>query len=559
VTSLAIGPRRASARVAEEDWRPIGIQELEAAADAALRDHGCTAVTAGPGAGKTEFLAQRAAFLLQTGRSPWPSRILSISYKRDSAAVLRRRVAERVPEHADRFVSVTFDAFTKGLLDRFRAALPTVWRLHQDYEITFWTEREVRDFLTALAAHTIDPAVRAELYRVQPAVLRNLLRRARLPAAPGDKPRTAEDLAARSWWDEHYRSPSPQRVDFGMLNRLVILLLEQRPQILHALRSTYPFVFVDEFQDTTPAQLELLSVAFPAPAVVTAVGDFKQRIMGFAGAHQSAIGAFISDFDATPYELTWNFRSTPALVDLQHIIAQALDPAVSKGVSKVTAEDGHVPACLWTYDDIHTQAQHLAGWIAADIAASERQPSDFVFVARQKVADLEAVLAPALVTYGIRLRNDDVRHGELTLQDPVELVQRRGRCPVLEEPEHQGARDRCGRHREREERQDDGEQAWSPAAGHVLVSPCLLVNRTRARERDHEPIALFRRCASNHDFEGRVSASRGEGPSPCPAEVPRLRDSRPATPSATMDTAATYRNALRPRRSELRGAHAERR
>ena len=104
--------------------QPTGIDELEPAAWDALRDDGCTAVVAGPGAGKTEFLAQRAAFLLQTGLCPAPRRILAISFKRDSAANLARRVAARVPEHAGRFVSLTFDAFTKGLVDRFRSALP---------------------------------------------------------------------------------------------------------------------------------------------------------------------------------------------------------------------------------------------------------------------------------------------------------------------------------------------------------------------------------------------------------------------------------------------------
>ena len=80
------------------DWVPTGIDELEPTAWDALRDEGCTAVIAGPGAGKTEFLAQRAAFLLQTGLCRAPRRILAISYKRDSAANLGRRVADRVPE-----------------------------------------------------------------------------------------------------------------------------------------------------------------------------------------------------------------------------------------------------------------------------------------------------------------------------------------------------------------------------------------------------------------------------------------------------------------------------
>ncbi len=106
-------------------WTPHGIDNLEPAAWEALRYNGNACVLAGPGAGKTEFLAQRASFLLETEVCPVPRRILSISFKRDSAANLERRVASRTPDHADRFVSMTFDAFTKSILDRFRDLLPS--------------------------------------------------------------------------------------------------------------------------------------------------------------------------------------------------------------------------------------------------------------------------------------------------------------------------------------------------------------------------------------------------------------------------------------------------
>jgi DNA helicase-2/ATP-dependent DNA helicase PcrA len=99
------------------------------------------------GAGKTEFLAQRAAYLLETGICPWPQRILAISFKRDAAANLGRRVTARVPDHADRFVSMTFDAFTKGLVDRFASALPEGWRMKNGYEIDFPSERYIEGFL----------------------------------------------------------------------------------------------------------------------------------------------------------------------------------------------------------------------------------------------------------------------------------------------------------------------------------------------------------------------------------------------------------------------------
>ena len=60
------------ALIRSEDWRPHGIEDLEPAAWRALRHEGSACVVAGPGAGKTEFLAQRAAYLLETGICPPP-------------------------------------------------------------------------------------------------------------------------------------------------------------------------------------------------------------------------------------------------------------------------------------------------------------------------------------------------------------------------------------------------------------------------------------------------------------------------------------------------------
>jgi len=109
-------------RVLPEEWRPQGVDELEQRAwDALLESGRSVCVTAGAGAGKTEFLAQKATYLLQTGLCPQPKRILAISFKRDAAQNLDARVRKRCPpEQARRFHSMTFDAFTKHLLDHFR-------------------------------------------------------------------------------------------------------------------------------------------------------------------------------------------------------------------------------------------------------------------------------------------------------------------------------------------------------------------------------------------------------------------------------------------------------
>ena len=102
---LAPGAAAESAGAAAS-WEPTGIAQLEPAAWDALRDEGCTAVVAGPGAGKTEFLAQRAAFLLQTGTvprpAPHPCHLLQARLRRQprppgSGPCPRARRAVRVP------------------------------------------------------------------------------------------------------------------------------------------------------------------------------------------------------------------------------------------------------------------------------------------------------------------------------------------------------------------------------------------------------------------------------------------------------------------------------
>lgn len=410
---------RPTALIAADDWQPIGVDDLEQNAWNALLNEGNTAVVAGPGAGKTEFLAQRAAYLLQTGACPWPQRILAISFKRDAAANLGRRVAVRVPDQADRFVSMTFDAFTKGMVDRFAAALPEDWRLTDGYDIEFATERQTEAFLA-----NIGPAAPAS---IRPEVMR--LRASRfipdtvggwdLPLeVPVGDPADATAYAALQWWRARYLGPGRAAMDFIMLNRLAELLVRHLPSLRRALRLTYPFVFVDEFQDTTSAQFSFLVSVFANGPTVTAVGDTKQRIMGFAGALPKALERFTDAFDATSYPLTWNFRSTPALVDLQHVIATNLDEDTTPVISKAMVDkDAGVPAQVWRFSSLAQEAAFVADWIAQDIATSRRIPADFALLARQRIAAFEPRLRRALAHHNIRVRNDDAEVGKMRLQD----------------------------------------------------------------------------------------------------------------------------------------------
>jgi len=404
-------------RIAQNDWRPVGIDELEPEAWSAVRHPGSSFVVAGPGAGKTEFLAQRADYLFATSTCSKPQSVLAISFKRDAARNLANRVKARTPNAANRFDSMTFDAFTKGIVDRFRSALPPAWRMNGDYQVWFPNRNDAPLHLDDLvAAHPDEAQDIAALPRFN--FVREVVGTYPLPLTLPDVFEGAEELASLAWWDRHFRRTEPHRVDFVMLNRLAELIVRANPTIHRALLLTYPYVFIDEFQDTTYAQYSFLRSVFGTDrTILTAVGDDKQRIMGWAGALDDAFAEFQSDFAATRFRLSWNFRSSEALTELHHVVAHTLDAAATPAVSQVVGSvDGH-PLEIWQFDNARDEARTVARWISEDCASSGRSPERYALLARQKTVDLQPILEEELARVGLPLRNDDGLIGDLRLQD----------------------------------------------------------------------------------------------------------------------------------------------
>jgi superfamily I DNA/RNA helicase len=401
-----------------EDWRPSGIDDLEPAAWNALRHAGSACVVAGPGAGKTEFLAQRADYLLETGLCRAPHRVLAISFKTDAANNLASRVRQRCPpEFANRFVSVTFDAFTKGMVDRFLNAVPTDWRPSRSYEIAFPKRKVIEEFLT-LARLSAPPQWQAEIASYSASDFESkIVGSYRLPAGP-IAPQNAIEFTIARWWATQLRPGQTSALTFVSINRLAELLLRANPHIRRALIATYPFVFVDEFQDTTYAQYDFLHAAFyGGQTIVTGVGDDKQRIMVFAGARHDAFQRLLADFGGTRFPLLFNFRSSPDLVAIQHVVARALDPNTVPTVAQTARQvDGDV-AQVWSSQTIAAEAAYLAHWIANDLATRGKVPRDYALLVKQKSDDYEQELAAAFAAHGLRIRNENHTLGKTSLQD----------------------------------------------------------------------------------------------------------------------------------------------
>lgn len=257
-----------------EEWRPAADMELEPNAHtAATTTERNLVVTAGPGAGKTELLAQRADFLLRTGQCRYPRRILAISFKVDAAKNLKDRVRRRCPPQlAARLDSYTFHAFAKRLIDAFRPVLTGVDALDPDYTIG-----------------------RERIFRRQ--------------------------------------------IDFDSMAPLAATILETSQVARATLRQTYGFVFLDEFQDCTYNQYNLVHMAFHDTDVnLVAVGDVKQRIMRFAGALDGVLGRFAADFTADPLVLYLNFRAQPRLRRMQNAMVRVMEPHAAVADAELPAK-----------------------------------------------------------------------------------------------------------------------------------------------------------------------------------------------------------------------------
>ncbi len=324
-----------------EKWSPADGLALEPNALAAAREIDRNlALTAGPGAGKTEMLAQRADFLLRTAVCRYPKRILAISFKVDASQNLKARIRRRCgPELAGRFDSHTFHAFAKRIIDRFRLVLNGQDALDPDY--------------------SIGP------HRIQ-----------------------------------------RRSITFNDMVPLAVQIVESSQIARNAIRQTYSHVFLDEFQDCTNVQYELIKACFHGTAVrLTAVGDTKQRIMGWAGALEGIFESYAADFHAHPLNLYQNFRSEPILRRMQNAMVRVMDPPAALEDDDLLGDGGEIGILRFDNDD--DEAEGLADRVRRWIDDETLNPSEIaVLVSKQQDLYCQKLRA-ALAAKGVPYRDED--------------------------------------------------------------------------------------------------------------------------------------------------------
>jgi DNA helicase-2/ATP-dependent DNA helicase PcrA len=380
-------------------------------------------VVAGAGSGKTSVMAARVVYLVATGQAQ-PDQVLGLTFTTKAAAELAHRVrsalsaagleaprpaslgADEVPERVEPVVA-TYNAYAAALLtehglrighepdtrvmadaSRYQVAARAIERHTGAVRMLSEHPGTVIDYLLALDGELNEHLVSVDRVRD--------FHRARRPAFEAalatskarvdilkllDKMTEREELLDLV---EGYRRLKAQYslMDFSDQIALAAELARTQPEVGRVEREKYPVVLLDEYQDTSVAQAQLLAALFSGPDAatgrghaVTAVGDPNQAIYGWRGASVSNIVNFADYFPAaagsavTRYSLTINRRSDRHVLDVANALARPLYAAFDGAEPlrpKEGAEDGEVHAI------VHPTYAAELGWLAERVLASHR-------------------------------------------------------------------------------------------------------------------------------------------------------------------------------------------
>jgi superfamily I DNA/RNA helicase/RecB family exonuclease len=264
-------------------------------------------VLAGPGTGKTTAIVETVVDRI-TRRGIDPGRVLVLTFSRKAAQELRERITLRLGRTTSEPLALTFHSYAYALVRReFVLAGDEPPTLLSGPEQLLEVRRLLRGEATDGAANWPEQLRPALGTRGFAAELRDFLLRAaergldgRGLAALGTRRGRDDWVAAGRFLDAYAArfdlAPVPA-YDYAEIVRIAGALLG-RVTIRQRERQAYDIVLVDEYQDTDPAQEELLYALAGDGRELIAVGDPDQSIYAFRGADVDAIGRFPARFRA---------------------------------------------------------------------------------------------------------------------------------------------------------------------------------------------------------------------------------------------------------------------
>ncbi|MBO0707566.1 MAG: ATP-dependent helicase [Candidatus Dormibacteraeota bacterium] len=410
---------------------PLPLSAEQRAACAELE--GPVRVLAGAGTGKTTVIVERFCRLRQSGVPD--ASILVMTFTERAAAEMQQRIEARtgrVPPAVGTFHALALrwlqetgsDGLRPGFriltgADRWIALRELMWEVGNP----------------ALVGVERPDDLVGPLLQLQERLKQELVPLRRLRAWAADREDPEEGAlylaAAQLFQIADRRARQRNQADFDDLLLRCVRLLERDTGAREAFRRRYPWILVDEYQDTNTAQERLVELLGAPDGNVTVVGDDDQSIYRFRGASRASMERFLQRFPgARTLTLGSNRRSALPIVSVARAVIEQDDDRFPKPIVPGRVDGDAGPVELRHYPDGADEAAGVAAELVAAHRAGHRWSDLAVLVRTHGIArPLLEALSAAQVPYvhrgggGLYLRpevRDMVAYLRL-VQDPGDL------------------------------------------------------------------------------------------------------------------------------------------
>ncbi|CEO96630.1 DNA 3'-5' helicase [Plasmodiophora brassicae] len=358
-------------------------------------------IVAGAGSGKTATLTMRIADLIST-RHVSPEQILAVTFTRKAGDEMRARLhSSGLGALAGRVRACNFHQLCLSILkEHFRDAgfAQTPQVLSRDTQrrivreaILHWKTAHKSDRLnvgvTVSDDDMSDASNEGDRDKASPGVSTrdinyfcDFIGKAK---ARRQKPNEFVDDHANIYAHYLQSLKSGGQLDFQDFVPLTIRLLKCRPNILHSLRQRWLHIIVDEYQDVSDDQFELIQLLVGSSGHLTVCGDDDQSIYAFRFGTSQSFNLLKSSYPKHELVmLTETYRSSPEIVQLASKVINHNKNRTSKAI--VTTKPSSSPVMFRICGDFGAEVRDVVSQIRRLVDVNHMQLSDIAILCRTR-------------------------------------------------------------------------------------------------------------------------------------------------------------------------------
>ncbi|MBN2897414.1 MAG: ATP-dependent helicase [Clostridia bacterium] len=309
-----------------------------------------------PGSGKTTLLMWRTMNLIQNHRIP-AENILTVTFSKASAEDMKRRFHEIFPEYRGALPAfMTIHSFCYNILRQYQK------KHHLDLKLIdssgFSKFALLKSIVSDISTELISDEALEQLINEIGYVKNMMLSKNEFEAHT-----THKDFGAIYERYETYKKKQ-HLIDFDDMLTMTYNILKSSESALSFLQQRYPHIQVDEAQDTSNIQFEILKLLSGKHPNVFMVADDDQSIYAFRGANPQNLLDFEGHFGkASTYYLSANYRSTPSICQVSNAFIEQNTARYEKTMVPQSRHDD-VPVILNSFEDLISRNDYLLHQIA---------------------------------------------------------------------------------------------------------------------------------------------------------------------------------------------------